>query len=87
MVGYFNDITGCIALSAYINLISSFGRYKIAKLREILGIIFLAGLFWEFITPLYRADTVTDILDIFAYFIGGIIYYMLIYFTKEEQMK
>ena len=84
MTGYFNDIIGCIALASYINLVFSIFSYKDYKIWYIMGIIFVAGLFWEFITPLFRKDTVTDMFDLLAYLIGGSIYCSILKFYKKS---
>ena len=75
---YFNDIIGGITFMAYTNLVLSFRNIIISKLWQIELLMFSCGLFWEFITPLYRVDTVSDIWDIFAYMLGGILYWVII---------
>ena len=74
---YFNDFIGSITFIAYCNVILSFCNKEMTKLSQILLIIFSAGLFWEYVTPLFRKNTVSDIGDIVAYMIGGIVYWLI----------
>lgn len=80
---YFNDIIGGITFMAYTNLVLSFRNIIMSKLWQIELLMFSCGLFWEFITPLYRVDTVSDIWDIFAYMLGGILYWVIIRDKKK----
>ena len=75
---YFNDIIGSMTFMAYSNIVFSFRKIMMSKLWQIELLMFSCGIFWELITPLYRADTVADIWDIFAYMTGGILYWLLI---------
>ena len=38
---------------------------------------FQCGTIWEYVTPLFRKNTVSDIGDIVAYMIGGIVYWLI----------
>lgn len=82
MSSYFNDIIGSITFMAYTNLILSFRKIILSKLWQIELLMFSCGVFWEFITPIYRADTVSDIFDVLAYMVGGILYWLLV--RKEK---
>ena len=75
---YFNDIIGGMTFIAYSNIIFSFRKIIIAKLWHIELLMFSCGIFWELITPIYRTDTVSDVWDILAYMIGGLLYSFLI---------
>ena len=74
---YVNDFIGSITFIAYCNVILSFCNKEMTTLWQILLIIFSAGLFWEYVTPLFRKNTVSDIGDIVAYMIGGIVYWLI----------
>lgn len=77
---YYNDIVGAIAFSAYCDIISSNSmvqKYKINKLWKLEIILLICGLFWEYITPIIRTDTVSDIFDILAYLSGGIVFWLV----------
>lgn len=75
---YFNDIIGGITFIAYCNIIFDYYNKKMANLWQTEFLLFCSGLFWEYITPLFRPNTVTDILDIIAYMIGGLLYWLII---------
>ncbi|MFN8469053.1 MAG: hypothetical protein U0X20_26080 [Caldilineaceae bacterium] len=40
----------------------------------LLMVVTAAGCYWEYITPLYRPTSVTDPLDMVAYWIGACLY-------------
>lgn len=75
---YFNDTIGGITFIAYCNIIFGFKNKKINKLWQIELLLFFAGLFWEYVTPIFRINTVSDIWDILAYMIGGVLYWLIV---------
>lgn len=76
-VCYYNDIIGSVTFIAYCNVVLSFRKRAFDTLFKIEIVLFIAGLFWEYITPLFRSNTTTDIWDIVAYLIGGFIYWLI----------
>ena len=60
-------------------------EYSLRSLPGILVLMLLAGIFWEFVTPLFRKAAVTDYADIVAYLAGGIAYWIMMKMTKCEQ--
>lgn len=77
---YFNDVLAGIVLLSYTKILLSFysGKYYLKeKLHWYLLFILPAGLFWEFVTPLYKKSSVADITDILFYLVGGVIYFYL----------
>lgn len=81
MTCYFNDIVGSIAFIAYCNILLEYRLYNHLKLNQIIALLFLCGLFWEYIAPLFISYSISDPLDVVAYISGGLIYYWLI--TKQ----
>ena len=79
---YFNDTIGGMTFMAYCNIVFGFYNRKMIKLWQILTLMFCAGLFWEYVTPIFRKNTVSDIWDVVAYMIGGFIYWLI---TRKEQ--
>lgn len=77
MTCYFNDIIGAVAYSAYCDIAFSFFGKSLNKLYKLGIILFFSGLFWEYVTPVFRSDTVGDFFDIFAYMLGGLIYWKI----------
>lgn len=74
---YFNDTIGGLTFIAYCNIVFSFKNREMVKLWQIELLLFGAGFFWEYVTPMFRANTVSDIWDIFAYMIGGVSYWLI----------
>ena len=75
---YFNDMVGGITFMAYCGIIFDLFNRKMMNLWEIELLMVGCGCFWEYITPLYRAITVSDPWDILAYAGGGFIYWLVI---------
>lgn len=81
---YFNDGIGGITFIALSNIFLSNVDKALYKLWQISIFLFGCGIFWEYITPLYRKDTVSDPRDIIAYMIGGLIYWVIIYLYRRK---
>lgn len=70
---YFNDMLCGALIVAYSNFILSFyrGNFYFCKLWQISLLVLACGLFWEFVTPVFRQSSIGDPLDIAAYLAGG----------------
>ena len=77
LCGYFNDLVGAIAYSSICDMIFRSNGRKFRHLLKVIMIMLFCGIVWEYLTPLIRNDTVSDLYDIIAYVSGGIIYYFL----------
>lgn len=82
MCCYFNDTIGGITFIAYCNIVFGFYNRKLIKLWQIELLLFFSGLFWEYVTPIFRTNTISDIWDVLAYMIGGFLYWLLV---RKEQ--
>lgn len=83
---YFNDFIGAITFCAYCNFIFNLNNKSMDKLWQIELLMLFCGWIWEVVTPLFRQDTVFDILDFAMYLIGGIVYYfILMWIYKKEE--
>ena len=82
---YFDDLISTICFMAYVNFILSFQNKIIIKLKDIIIFCFILGIIWEYITPMYKADSVSDILDIVCYIFGGTIYYII--YNKNKKFN
>lgn len=85
MTCYFNDIVGGIAFAAYCNHIFSYYKGMFQKLWKIELLMLSSGFFWEYLTPLFRYDTISDPWDIVAYMFGGFIYWILLKLNTETK--
>lgn len=74
---YFNDILCGILFPTYCNLLLIRKYLSINKLWMIELILLGCGLFWEVVAPLYVNYSVGDPIDIVAYLLGGIIYWII----------
>lgn len=78
---HFNDILAGGIIITYVNLLFIFLRKPQYCLRQfwiIVCVNIVIGFFWEFITPFYRPDSITDPYDLVAYTSGGCLYYTII---------
>ena len=70
---YFNDLLAGIVFIAYCNLVF-LPEYPLGiGILKGMELIIMAGIFWEFITPLYLSRSVSDVYDLLAYCIGGLV--------------
>jgi hypothetical protein len=77
---YLNDALAGTLLPAYSNALISATPLKDRVLVtpiQIFALICGAGLFWEYVTPIYWHST-SDPLDVVAYVCGGSIYYVIV---------
>lgn len=74
---YLNDILCGVLFPAYCNVLLE-RKYKCFKSLLVIEIIlFLCGIFWEGIAPLFISYSVGDPIDIIAYMIGGFVYWSI----------
>ena len=77
---HFNDYLGGIAFAAYLNLVISFSKWPHRRLRSPLQFIaagLLCSVAWELITPLFLPSSTGDWLDVIAYVLGMLTYWLL----------
>lgn len=77
---YLNDFIAMILLLSFSNFLLIKFRFNQYCLDDFLRIHFFAlavGLFWEFITPIYRSNSTTDVIDLLIYLFSGSIYYTI----------
>jgi len=74
---YFNDLLASIVFLSFLDFILYFIPYRtpIITFWQTMIIILFAGLFWEYISPFYRVNSVSDPYDLIMYFIGALIYW------------
>lgn len=84
--GYVNDLLAMGVLLPYCNILLSFApgnRHLLNTFLKICCFTLIVGLFWEFITPLYKSS-VADYLDVFAYLFGGFVYFLLLVWHRRS---
>lgn len=81
---YFNDVVGCCGYCAYCDISTVFFINKELKPLYIVVIAICSGVFWEYITPLFRHDTVSDPIDIVAYSFGALMYVILRFVVTKK---
>lgn len=70
---YFNDVMCGIVFGAIVCLAFNYWFDREILFREYSILIIFAGIYWEYIAPLYLKYSVSDVWDIAAYLMGGII--------------
>lgn len=87
MVGYFNDLICPFFFLSYCNtLLLSVGK-EIRKLCWLLLFSFCAGLVWEFVAPLLKETSVTDILDLMCYLLGTFFYWLVLIIYQKYSCR
>lgn len=84
-IGYFNDLLAPILLLAFSDLLLSFQKEEL-KIKQIYIFIIVCSILWEFIVPLYKKNSVCDLLDIVMYLLGASIY-IILKVIKEKGKK
>ena len=69
---YFNDILAGILLNAIAQIMLTNKGFKYTPYRG-LYLTIVAGIFWEYIAPLFNSRSISDPLDIVAYLTGFLI--------------
>lgn len=74
---YFNDLLAPIILLSFSNFLLNLYNRTIRG-KNIYIFISICGIFWEVITPLFKKNSVSDILDFVMYILGASIYMILL---------
>lgn len=75
--GYLNDVLAMLLLLPFSDLLlgrTSLRCHGVWRSVTLMVIAFGAGVFWEFVTPLYLRSSVSDSFDFLAYLAGSTIY-------------
>lgn len=76
--GYGADVLAGAWILCFLNLLLVWsGRQPVRRMVPAVLFVLGCGLFWEYITPLYLARSVSDPLDVAVYLTGGIFYMMM----------
>lgn len=84
---HFNDYLAGIVFLAYLNIIlgiSVYKEYSVVRWDLVILTGIIIGIFWEFITPMYKSDSTSDIIDVFCYILGAISYKLIIMYRKHR---
>ena len=75
---YFNDFLAGLLIITLINIliILAFSK-KIGSFFQTMIIILIIGLFWEYAPNLIKENAVSDLWDIVAYEVGGLLYWII----------
>lgn len=77
LVCHFNDTVGGLLFVSYTNILLNTRHQMLERWSVILVFCLSAGVFWEFVTPIFRKNTTSDVIDVICYAIGGSIYWLL----------
>lgn len=79
--GYLNDFLAMPLLLSYSNILIFVGkrhRILLTTLKSVIPFTILVGLFWEYVTPLYRSSKCCDPYDLIAYILGSLMYWTIV---------
>ena len=78
LVCHFNDFLASLLLLSFSNLLLETVNKEISSFPAVLLLCLLAGFVWEYIAPIWKRTATTDLLDVAAYIIGGLFYWVLL---------
>ena len=87
LISHFNDFMCPLFFIAYSNLLLISVNREMKKLKWIMIFGFCSGLIWEFIAPLIKPSSVTDILDLLFYTLGTFLYWCIIKLFPDRRKK
>ena len=74
---YLNDLVAPIFVLALSGIILRRIGYELKKFWIIMAIGISAALAWEFVIPLMKSSSVTDLCDLLCYVAGTVVYYLI----------
>lgn len=77
LICYFNDLLCPIFFISYSNLLLITVNRELKELKYIFAFGFCSGLVWEFIAPLLKTSSVSDIMDLLFYVFGSFLYWCI----------
>lgn len=78
LVCYANDLFAGLAIVAWTDLLLDWGRLPpIRSWKQTVPLLFVCGLVWEVLAPLWKAGAVFDPWDFVAYQAGGLLWLLL----------
>lgn len=84
---YLNDVMAGVCFSAICQLLICFWIKRQIRDVENILLLYLAGIYWEFITPIYLSRSTTDLFDLPAYLLGGFIMIALRKLQRKREKK
>ncbi len=84
---YLNDVMAGVCFSAICQLLMCFWMKRKIRSSENILLLYLAGAYWEFIAPLYLPQATTDICDLPAYLLGGLIMIALRKLQRKREKR
>lgn len=85
LYGYFNDYVGSISFIAACNIGLNWLGLGLRRWYAIVLLMVASGVYWEYITPIYRNDVTADVLDIVAYILGGLTYWLIVFLYNRNK--
>ena len=86
---YFNDLICPLFFISYSNLLLLTVGREIKRLKWILIFGFVSALIWEFLAPVLKDGSVTDLIDIVCYMTGTVIYWLILrlFISRKDCMN
>lgn len=85
---HLNDFFGGFLFCSYVNIVLLLGNRKpITNFFFLMLFMFGVSLSWEFIFPLFLSYSTSDFLDVVAYMLGFLTYYIVFCRGKDDSLK
>lgn len=82
---YLNDCLAPFVLLSFSSIFISFWGAKLQNALHIALIIIPSIIIWEFVTPLYKKTSVTDMRDVICYVTSASIYWLIIKIWERKR--
>ena len=73
---YLNDLVCPLFFLSYAQIMLIWAGHEIKTYTRLVLLGMVAGFVWEYFAPIINPKTVTDVCDLFCYFVGIQIYYL-----------
>lgn len=87
LICHFNDFLGGVLFVAYTNVLLYSRGLLLYRFWPVIRFCLVAALFWEFVAPLIREDSVSDWYDVLSYILGGCLYCLLLHLYVRIRHK
>lgn len=87
LICHFNDLICPLFFISYSNLLLISVNRELKKLKWIIVFGFCSGLIWEYVAPLIKPSSVTDMVDLLFYTLGTFLYWCIVKLFPDRRMK
>lgn len=84
---YLNDLVCPLFFLGYCQILLIWIDHEIKSWWKCMFLIMVAGCIWEYGAPFINAKAVSDVWDLVCYFIGGMVYSLLMKYEQNKEKE